>query len=152
MFSPVDEYTKANRAVKYIFMFVGLTFLIFFLVEVFNKKRIHPVQYLLIGLALCIFYILLLSLSEHLGFEIAYIIASLSVIALIASYIRSALDGKTLTVLTTILLVTLYGYLYILLQNQDYALLMGSTGLFAIMAAVMYLTRKVDWYHIEVNN
>lgn len=152
LFSPVDEYTKANRAIKYIFMFVGLTFLIFFLVEVFNKKKIHPMQYLLIGLALCLFYVLLLSLSEHLGFETAYLIACLAVTVLISAYVGTSLRGKALTALTTFLLAVLYGYLYVLLQNQDYALLMGSIGLFVIMAVVMYLTRKIDWYGIEVNN
>ncbi len=150
MFSPVDQYTQILRAVKYIFMFVGLTFLIFFLVEVFNKKRIHPVQYLLIGLALCVFYILLLSLSEHISFVIAYLIAAVSIIGLIGLYVKSSLDGNWLALITGILLAALYVYLYILLENQDYALLMGSLGIFVILAAVMYLSRKVDWYAIEI--
>ena len=138
LFSPVDEYTQANRAVKYTIMFVGLTFLLFFLVEVFNRRRIHPIQYLLVGLALCLFYLLLLSLSEHLGFAPAYLIASLSTIALITFYIAHALGGRVTTLATAAMLTALYGFLYILLQNQDYALLMGSIGLFVIMGAVMY--------------
>lgn len=150
LYSPVDEYTKVNRAVKYIFMFVGLTFLVFFLVEVFNKRRIHPVQYLLIGFSLCIFYVLLLSLSEHIGFELAYLIAGISIIGLIGSYVRSALGGKWVSLLTAGLLATLYGFLYILLQNQDYALLMGSIGIFIIMAVVMYISRNINWYKIEI--
>ena len=152
LFSPVDEYTQVNRAVKYIFMFVGLTFLVFFLVEVFNKRKIHPVQYLLIGLSLCIFYVLLLSLSEHINFQLAYLIAGISIIGLIGAYVRSALGGKWVTFLTAGLLVALYGYLYILLQNQDYALLMGSIGVFIIMAIVMYISRNIDWYKIEMKD
>ena len=149
LFSPVDEYTKTTRAVKYVIMFIGLTFLIFFMVEVFNRRRIHPVQYLLVGLALCLFYVLLLSLSEHLGFVPAYLIASVSIIGLITSYVASALGGKSTTLATAGTLMALYGFLYVLLQNEDYALLIGSIGLFAIMAAVMYLTRKIDWYGLE---
>ena len=149
LFSPVDEYTQANRAVKYTIMFVGLTFLLFFLVEVFNRRRIHPIQYLLVGLALCLFYLLLLSLSEHLGFAPAYLIASLSTIALITFYIAHALGGRVTTLATAAMLTALYGFLYILLQNQDYALLMGSIGLFVIMGAVMYLSRNIDWYAVE---
>jgi inner membrane protein len=152
LFSPVDEYTKTTRAVKYLIMFVSLTFLIFFLVEVFNKKRIHPIQYLLIGLALCIFYVLLLSLTEHLNFELAYIIASISIIALITFYVKSAMTGKALMPITASALVTLYGFLYVLLQNQDYALLLGSVGLFVILALVMFMSRKVDWYRIELDS
>jgi inner membrane protein len=151
LFSPVDEYTKASRAVKYLIMFVGLTFLIFFLVEVFNKKRIHPIQYLLIGFALCLFYVLLLSLTEHLNFELAYVIASLSIIALITFYVKSAMTGQALTPVTAAALVSLYGFLYVLLQNQDYALLLGSVGLFVILALVMFMSRKVDWYRIELD-
>lgn len=151
LFSPVDEYTKTMRAVKYLIMFVSLTFLIFFLVEVFNKKRIHPIQYLLIGLALCIFYVLLLSLTEHLNFELAYIIASLSIIVLITFYVKNAMTGKALMPITATALVTLYGFLYVLLQNQDYALLLGSVGLFVILALVMFMSRKVDWYKIELD-
>lgn len=152
LFSPVDEYTQTTRAVKYLVMFVGLTFLVFFLLEVFNKKRIHPIQYLLIGMALCIFYLLLLSLSEHLTFELAYIIAGLCITVLIAWYARNALGGRTITLITGLLLAILYTFMYVLLQNQDYALLIGSIGLFAIIAAVMYFSRDVDWYKIELNN
>lgn len=149
LFSPVDEYTKTSRAVKYAVMFIGLTFLLFFLVEVFTGRRIHPVQYLLVGLALSLFYLLLLSLSEHLGFTIAYLIAAGSVAALISSYVGSALGGRAPALATAGSLAGLYGFLYILLQNQDYALLIGSVGLFGVMAAVMYLSRKVDWYGLE---
>ena len=151
LFTPVTGYTKTARAVKYLFMFVGLTFMVFFLVEVFNKKRIHPIQYLLIGLSLCIFYILLLSLGEHLSFEAAYLCAGLAITILITFYVRSALASRILTLATAGLLLILYGFMYVLLQNQDYALLLGSIGIFVIMALVMYFSRKVDWYEIEID-
>lgn len=150
LFSPIDHYTKTTRATKYVIMFIGLTFLVFFMIEVFNKKRIHPIQYLLIGLSLCIFYLLLLSLSEHIGFELAYLFAGISTIALISIYVKSSLEGLSTSLITGGLLTTLYTYLYILIQNQDYALLMGSIGLFVIMAIVMYWSRKVNWYQIEL--
>jgi len=149
LFSPVDEYTTTTRAVKYVIMFVGLTFLIFFMVEIMSRRRIHPVQYLLVGLALCLFYVLLLSISEHLGFVLAYLIASISIIGLITSYVATALGGRVTALVTAGTLAVLYGFLYVLLQNQDYALLIGSIGLFVILAAVMFLSRKVDWYSVD---
>lgn len=152
LFSPVDIYTQTTRAVKYMIMFVGLTFLVFFLVEVFSNNKIHPIQYLLIGVSLCIFYLLLLALSEHVSFGLAYFLASLSVVILIGAYVRSALEKKVIPLITVGMLSILYGFLYILLQNQDYALLIGSVGLFLIIAAVMYTTRNVNWYQIDLNN
>ena len=152
LFSPVDIYTQTTRAVKYMIMFVGLTFLVFFLVEVFSNNKIHPIQYLLIGVSLCIFYLLLLALSEHVNFGLAYFLASLSVVILIGAYVRSALEKKVIPLITVGMLTILYGFLYILLQNQDYALLIGSVGLFFIIAAVMYTTRNVNWYQIDLNN
>jgi len=152
LFSPVDIYTQTTRAVKYMIMFVGLTFLVFFLVEVFSNNKIHPIQYLLIGVSLCIFYLLLLALSEHVNFGLAYFLASLSVVILIGAYVRSALEKKVIPLITVGMLTILYGFLYILLQNQDYALLIGSVGLFLIIAAVMYTTRNVNWYQIDLNN
>ena len=152
LFSPVDIYTQTTRAVKYMIMFVGLTFLVFFLVEVFSNNKIHPIQYLLIGVSLCIFYLLLLALSEHVNFGLAYFLASLSVVILIGAYVRSALEKKGIPLITVGMLTILYGFLYILLQNQDYALLIGSVGLFLIIAAVMYTTRNVNWYQIDLNN
>ncbi|HEX2952572.1 MAG TPA: cell envelope integrity protein CreD [Bacillota bacterium] len=152
LFTPVDEYAKTSRAIKYIVMFVILTFLIFFLVEVFNRKRIHPIQYLLIGFALCLFYLLLLSLSEQIGFTAAYGIAGVSIVGLITFYVGSALRGRGLPWITGLTLLVLYGFMYVLLQNQDYALLIGSIGLFITMAVVMFLSRKVDWYNIHLKN
>jgi len=143
---PVDEYQKINRTAKYAVMFISLTFLSFFMIEVLNKKVMHPIQYLLIGFALLLFYTLLLSVSEHLGFQFSYVIASAAMTALIAGYTKAVLSNKLLAMVVAGILVTLYGYLYVILQLQDYALLMGSVGLFVILALVMYLTRRIDWY------
>lgn len=143
---PVDEYQKTTRSAKYAIMFIALTFLIFFFVEILNKKRIHPVQYLLVGLALCIFYTLLLSLSEHTGFGIAYIIASAAVVLLITVYTSTILLNKRLTAITGLVLAVLYAFIYTIIQLQDYALLMGSIGLFLVLSIIMYLSRKIKWY------
>jgi inner membrane protein len=146
---PVDEYQKTTRSAKYAIMFISLTFLIFFFVEILNKKRIHPVQYLLVGLALCIFYTLLLSLSEHTGFGIAYIIASAAVVLLITFYTSTILMNKRLTAITGLVLAVLYAFIYTIIQLQDYALLMGSIGLFLVLSVIMYLSGKIKWYGSE---
>jgi inner membrane protein len=144
----VDEYQKTMRTAKYAIMFISLTFLAFFMIELLSKKIIHPVQYLLIGLALLIFYTLLLSISEYLVFKVAYLLASAAIILLITIYSYSVLSDRLKTGIVFGILVILYGYLYILMQLQDYALLMGSLGLFIILALVMFLTRNIDWFEI----
>lgn len=145
---PVDEYQKTMRTAKYAIMFIALTFLSFFMIELLNKKIIHPIQYLLIGFALLVFYTLLLSFSEHIVFKYAYLIASSGILILITTYTKSVLSSNLQTGMIAGILTILYGYLYIVLQLQDYALLMGSLGLFLILAIVMYLTRKIDWFSI----
>jgi inner membrane protein len=145
---PIDEYQKTMRTAKYAIMFVALTFLTFFLTEVLNKKVIHPIQYILIGLALILFYTLLLSFSEHLKFNSAYLLSSFAIIALITAYTKSVLSNNLATAIIAGVLIILYGFLYIILQLQDYALLLGSLGLFIILAIVMYVTRKIDWFAI----
>ncbi|MBC8485734.1 MAG: cell envelope integrity protein CreD [Bacteroidetes bacterium] len=142
---PVNEYQKIMRSSKYSILFIFLTFLVFFFVEVINKKRIHPLKYLLVGLGLTIFYTLLLSLTEHLNFNYAYLIASVSIILLITFYSKNFLVSKFLTILMGVILTALYLFLYSLLQLQDYALLMGSIGLFIVLAIVMYFSRKIDY-------
>lgn len=149
---PVDHYQKSERSVKYAIMFISLTFLIFFFTEILNKKRIHPIQYLLVGLGLSIFYTLLVSLSEHLSFNLAYFIASFAIIALITAYSYSMLKNGRLTSIVALVLVILYAFLFIILQLQDYSLLLGSIGLFLALAIVMYLSRKVNWYSNLNNN
>lgn len=148
LYLPVDEYQKTTRTAKYAIMFISLTFLSFFLIELLNKKIIHPIQYLLIGFGLLVFYTLLLSFSEHIVFNYAYLIASLGIIALITTYAKSVLRSKSHTTIIGGVLILLYGFLYIVLQLQDYALLMGSLGLFLILAIIMYVTRNIDWFAI----
>lgn len=145
LFLPVDAYQKTERSVKYGILFLLLTFLTFFLYEVFNPVSLHPVQYLLVGSALCLFYLLLLSLSEHVPFGFSYLLAAAATVLLIGGYSIAILRGALRALLMTLVLGGLYGYLYVLLQLEDYALLLGSLGLFAILALVMYLTRRIDW-------
>ncbi len=143
---PVDHYRKSERSIKYGLMLISLTFLIFFFVEIRQRQRIHPISYLLVGLALTIFYALLLSISEHLRFEWAFLIAAAAVIAVILVYARSVLKSSRLTFVLGGLLVLMFGFNYALLQLQDYALLIGTLGLFAVLATVMIVARRINWY------
>ena len=143
---PVDEYQKTTRTVKYALLFIVLTFMSFFVIEILNKKSIHPIQYLLIGFALVLFYTLLLSFAEHIAFGYSYLIASSCTVLMITAYSQSVLSNKIISCIIFGILAILYGFLYILLQLEDYALLLGSTGLFVILGIFMYLTRKIDWY------
>jgi len=149
LFIPVDIYQKSMRTAKYAIMFIVFTFIAFFFSEIMNKVRVHPIQYLLIGLAIMLFYSLLVSISEHTNFNFAYIISSISVIALITGYAKAILKKTNMSVMVGGILVILYGYLFVILQLEDYALLMGSVGLFVVLGLVMYLTRKIDWYAIK---
>jgi inner membrane protein len=143
---PVDHYRMAQRSVKYEFLFVFLTFATLWLFEILVRRPIHPLQYLLVGAGMCMFYLLELSLAEHIGFDPAYILASLAVVLLIFFYSIAVLKRVGRASVMGGVIAILYAYLYILLINQDYALLVGSLGLFAALALVMYLTRKIDWY------
>ena len=143
---PVDEYQKSMRSAKYAFMFIALTFLIYLFVEIINKKRIHPVQYLLVSFALLLFYTLLLSLSEQIGFNLAYLISAISIIALITVYSHSIFKSGRLTRIVGISLTALYAFLFTILQLEDFALLFGSIGLFIILGFVMYLSKRINWY------
>lgn len=146
---PMNDYQKAIRSAKYAILAISLTFLTFFLVEIFNKKKVHPFQYILIGLALCLFYALLVSISEHLNFNIAYIVSSVSVIALIGLYAKSILKDRRQTLILVMVLSITYLFVYITLQVQDYALLIGSIGLVAVLALTMYITRNINWYEMS---
>jgi inner membrane protein len=148
LYSPVDQYQKVTRAVKYAILFIVLTFMAFFLTEIFTGVLIHPIQYTLIGLAIILFYVILLSLSEHIPFLSSYAIASAGVIFLISAYAKSVLKGKRSAVIIGTILLGLYLFLYVTLQLEDFALLLGSVGLFAILAVVMYLTRRINWFDI----
>lgn len=145
---PVDYYQKSMRSAKYAILFIALTFLIFFFVEVLNNKRIHPIQYILVGLALVLFFSLLLALSEHIGFSWSYLTSSIIIIALIAVYISSVFKNRNLTFVTTGILGILYGFIYTLLQLEDYALLLGTIGLLIILSIIMFFTRRIDWYNL----
>jgi inner membrane protein len=147
----VDHYHKTLRSVKYAVLFILLTFVAFFLFEILSKIKVHPFQYLLIGFAMSIFYLLLLSISEHLDFSYTYIIASVATIALITGYSSWILMQKKKSLVVALLLILLYAFLYILLQIEDYALLVGTLVLFIILGIVMIVTRKIDWYTIRLN-
>jgi inner membrane protein len=143
--NPVDQYLKTDRAIKYALLFVTLTFASFFLLDVLKKLPVHPVQYGLVGAALALFYLLLLSLSEHVGFARAYLLASAGCVGLITFYVSHVLQSRLRGLAFGCGLLVLYGCLYGLLSADDYALLMGSLLLFTVLAAVMILTRRVDW-------
>jgi inner membrane protein len=147
---PIDVYEQADRAVKYAVLFIILTFLVFFLWEMFSATLLHPMHYVFVGFAMCVFYLLLLSISEHTGFDIAYAFAATVTTLLIAGYARAVLNGlgRALSVLGA--LVSLYGFLYLLLRLEDYALLAGSVGLFVVLALVMYITRRMNWYEMKL--
>lgn len=149
LFTPVDQYQQVTRSVKYAILFITLTFLSFFLVEVMNRFSIHPIQYLLVGFAMVLFYLLLLSLSEQIGFNLSYLIASVATVGMVSLYSGSVLRIKKLGNLIGLLLAVLYIFLYVLLQMEDFALILGSVGLFIILSAVMYLTRNIDWYNMK---
>lgn len=145
---PVDEYQKITRSAKYAIMFILITFAAFFFVEILNKRRIHPVQYLLVGFTICLFYLLLLAISEHLSFNLAYLIGAAVTLFMISLYVRYVFRNDRLTVLFTAVSALLYGFFFSLLQLEDYSLLLGSAGLLLIHAAIMYLTRDVNWYQV----
>jgi len=141
---PVDAYQRTMRSVKYSVLFSLLTLLGFFAVEVGGKTSIHPLQYLVIGFALCIFYILLLSLSELIGFNPAYAVASVVIVVLISSYIHAIVRSRPLTALCAGVLTTVYGCLFVMLQLEELALLMGTVLLLVLCAVVMVLTRRLN--------
>lgn len=147
LLNPVDHYRLTDRATKYALLFIALTFLAFFLTETVNRWRIHPIQYFLVGVAMVVFYSLLLSFSEHLGFGWAYLISSLSTITLLSLYSLTVLQRNRIsTAIITSLLVVLYLFLYFILQMEDFALLAGSVLLFFSVAIAMYALRNIKWY------
>ncbi|HEY0046002.1 MAG TPA: cell envelope integrity protein CreD [Flavobacterium sp.] len=142
---PANEYQQNERAAKYGFLVIGLTFLIFFLIQTISKINIHIFQYTMIGLALIMFYTLLISITEHSSFLKAYLIAGTSVVAMITLYSYSVLKNRKFAVFTGISLSVLYTFIFVIIQLENYALLFGSVGLFLILGAVMYMSRKIDW-------
>jgi len=145
----VGHYQKNMRSAKYALLIISLSFLVFFFFEILKGNKIHPVQYIFVGLALSIFYSLLLSLSEHVGFDLAYLLAAGSVVGLIGWYSKFMLRQGSNIMILSLVLGGLYTYIYILLQMEEFALLVGSIGLFIVLAISMYLSRNMDWYGSE---
>jgi inner membrane protein len=145
LFLPVDTYQQSNRAVKYAILIIGLTFLVFYFVELLQRYSVHPLQYILIGVALCVFYTLLVALAEQLNFSLAYLIAGVLTILLISVYTASVLRSSRLAAGIGGALSLLYGFIYVIIRSEDQALLMGSLGLFIILAIVMYFSRRIKW-------
>jgi len=145
----VDQYQQNMRSAKYALMFITLTFVVFFFVEILTRKKIHPLQYLLVGIALILFYSLLLSISEQLNFGAAYLIASIATIGLIVAYAHSIFKSIMSTGILAAFLSILYVFLYVVLQLEDIALLFGSIGLFIILGVIMYFSGKINFYKSE---
>lgn len=145
---PINIYSQADRAVKYGLLFVSLTFAAFFLFELLKRLPIHPIQYTLVGLALAMFFLLLVSLSEHIRFVLAYLIASSACISLIGFYLTYVLRSWKRGFGFGVALTVLYGVLYGLLRSENNALVMGSILLFGVLSAIMIATRKIDWYQL----
>jgi inner membrane protein involved in colicin E2 resistance len=142
----VEPYRSVDRSLKYILLFEGLVFLTYFTFEVSGGKRMHPAQYVLVGIAQVIFYLLLLSFTEKIGFDLAFLIAGSATVGLLAAnaawvFARRAHGMRALAVF-----IPLYSFIYVLLRLKDYALLVGAVASFAAVAAAMYLTRSIDWY------
>ena len=148
---PVDIYQRATRAVKYGGLFIALSFLTLFLVEALQRRPVHPIQYGLMGLAMSVFYLLLLAFSEHLGFLWAYVIAATALCVLMGSYLAGALRSARAGAASAGILGATYALLYLLVTSENYALLAGSLALFALLATVMLLTRRFDWYDEDSN-
>lgn len=146
---PVEMYQVTERSTKYAILFIVLTFSLFFFIETLKKLKVHPVHYTLVGFGLILFYLLLLSLAEHIGFGPAYIIASVGIIGMITTYSGSIFRNKKLATVMLVYMTVIYSVLYVLLQLQDYALLLGSIMLFIVLSIFMYFSGKIDWYGSE---
>lgn len=147
---PVNVYLLSERAVKYGVMFVVLVFTAFFMFEVLRSMRIHPMQYLLVGLAMAVFFLLIISLSEHMSFLLSYVVSSASCAALIGVYLAGVLKKRKPAAIFSAGIALMYAVLYGVLQSEDNALLMGAMILFGALAAVMLLTRNMNWYELNV--
>ncbi|HTQ14988.1 MAG TPA: cell envelope integrity protein CreD [Rhizomicrobium sp.] len=147
-YQPVDFYQLVQRSLKYAILFVGLAFLVFFVCETIMGRRLHGAQYALMGAAQVLFYLLLLSFAEHIGFAWAYAVAAAATVTLTALYAISLFAGRARAAILFAVLAALYGLLYVLLVQEDYALLIGALVLFFALGATMYTTRRLDWSRI----
>ena len=145
LFVPVNDYQKTMRSIKYAALCILLTFAAFFIIETTRQRSVHPFQYGLIGLALVLFYTLLLSFSEYTGFNIAYIIASVCTIGLITWFVKDILTSSRLSIILSLVLLLVYTYVFTILQLQDYSLLLGSVGLFIALGVIMHFSKKIKW-------
>lgn len=143
---PVDQYQQSIRTSKYAILIIVLSFLALFLMETFSKRRIHPLQYTLVGFALVLYYTLLIALSEQFGFTIAYLIASIATVGLLAFYSKSLFSKVKTSAIFSGILTAFYIFIFVIIKQQDYALLIGSIGLFLALALTMFISRKIDWY------
>src|ERR1019366_5729058 len=139
-------YQSVTRSLKYALLFIGLVFLSYFLFEVSTGKRVHPAQYMLVGVAQIVFYLLLLSIAEHTGFDAAFAIAAIATVALISTYAGWVFESRKYGLRAFVIFALLYGLIYLLLGLDDQALLVGAVASFVAIAAVMYFTRRMDWY------
>lgn len=146
LIDPVDQYLKSERAIKYALLFIGLTFAAFFLFEVLKRLAVHPIQYSFVGVAMAMFYLLLISLSEHVGFNMAYAVSATACVVLVGTYVSGILHSVKRGLGFSVGLTALYGLLYSLLNAEDYSLLMGSLLLFMLLGVVMMATRRIDWF------
>jgi inner membrane protein len=144
---PVDQYQKSMRTSKYSILVIMLTFVALFMVEIMRKIRIHPFQYILIGAALIIYYSLLLSFSEQVGYNWAYLISTVATVVLISLYSTTFLSERVLVITFSTLLAFFYGFIFVIIQMQDFSLLLGSVGLFLIIGVIMYFSRRIKWYN-----
>ena len=151
-FKPLDHYALNERAVKYAILFIIIPFLTLFFLEIFSKKSIHPAQYLLSGLANIIFYLLLLSISEHIPFSAAYLIAAAALTCMMSLYAHSLLETRIRSACMGLVMALLYLIMYMTLNAEDWALLIGSIAAFLICGAVMFLTRKLDWNSLNIKS
>jgi inner membrane protein len=148
---PANPYQSVSRSLKYAPMFIGLVFLAYFLFESMARRRVHPAQYVLIGLAQIIFYLMLLSIAERVGFDLAFLISAGATVALISAYAGWVFESRRQGVIALVAFTALYALIYVLMRLEDFALLVGALTSFAAIAAVMYFTRGINWYGVAAD-
>jgi inner membrane protein len=142
---PVNGYSQTERCVKYGVLIIALTFMVFFFTQAITRRQVHNLQYLVVGFGLVLFYLLLVSLSEHLTFFLSYFLASAAIVVLVTAYMAAIFRKLSLAGISFASLAGLYAFIYVLVQQEDYALIMGSVGLLVVLAILMFLTRRMDW-------
>lgn len=147
-----DHYKKTDRSVKYMALIIALVFISFFIIELLRENKVHPFQYIMVGSAVAVFFLLLLAISEYSGFNLAYLVASIATTLLIGLYSWSVFKSLSMAISITILLSAIFIFLFVLLIAVQYSLLLGAIGLFVILAAIMFATRNVKWYGLREPN